>query len=190
MATDLETNKATVRQFFGAVERRDFKVFDQIVVENYAHNIQDMPIGRESLKSYFSGLCGAVPDLTNADPGSHFRRRHRHGEEPGPRHAPRRLRSTEGDWKDIRYRCIPPLPPEGGPIGRALRGGGYGGAASASAQLKPMVVHIDFALAAEAGEGAPVVLLHGFPETSYAWRYQIEALKTRDRLIVPDLRGA
>ena len=25
----------------------------------------------------------------------------------------------------------------------------------------------------ESGEGAPVVLLHGFPETSYAWRYQI-----------------
>ena len=64
MATDLETNKATVRQFFGAVERRDFKVFDQIVVENYAHNIEGMPIGREGLKSYFSGLCGAVPDLT------------------------------------------------------------------------------------------------------------------------------
>src|SRR5260370_19395777 len=87
------------------------------------------------------------PGSDDADPGSNFRRRHRHGEEPGPRHAPRRLRSTEGDWKDIRYRCIPPLPPEGGPIGRALRGGGYGGAASASAQLKPMVVHIDFPLA-------------------------------------------
>ena len=42
---------------------------------------------------------------------------------------------------------------------------------------------------AEAGEGPPVVLLHGFHETSYAWRYQIEALKTRYRLIVPDLRG-
>jgi len=42
---------------------------------------------------------------------------------------------------------------------------------------------------AEAGEGPPVVLLHGFPETSYAWRYQIEALKSRYRLIVPDLRG-
>ena len=42
---------------------------------------------------------------------------------------------------------------------------------------------------AEAGEGPPVVLLHGFPETSYAWRYQIEALKTRYRLIVPDPRG-
>src|SRR3984885_14324624 len=42
---------------------------------------------------------------------------------------------------------------------------------------------------AVAGDGPPVVLLHGFPETSYAWRYQIEALKTRYRLIVPDLRG-
>lgn len=41
----------------------------------------------------------------------------------------------------------------------------------------------------EAGEGPPVVLLHGFPETSYAWRHQIEALKSRYRLIVPDLRG-
>src|ERR1700736_6415392 len=64
MTTDLENNKATVRQFFGAVERRDFKVFDQIVIENYAHNIEGMPIGREGLKSYFSGLCGAIPDLT------------------------------------------------------------------------------------------------------------------------------
>src|SRR5579872_783044 len=42
---------------------------------------------------------------------------------------------------------------------------------------------------AEVGEGPPVVLLHGFPETSYAWRFQIEALKVRYRLIVPDLRG-
>jgi hypothetical protein len=52
MATDLETNKATVRQFFGAVERRDFKVFDQIVIENYAHNIEGMPIGREGLSNH------------------------------------------------------------------------------------------------------------------------------------------
>jgi pimeloyl-ACP methyl ester carboxylesterase len=42
---------------------------------------------------------------------------------------------------------------------------------------------------AHAIKGPPVVVLHGFPETSYAWRYQIEALKTRYRLILPDLRG-
>jgi haloacetate dehalogenase len=41
----------------------------------------------------------------------------------------------------------------------------------------------------EAGEGAPVVLLHGFPETSYAWRYQIPELAKKYRIIAPDLRG-
>lgn len=41
----------------------------------------------------------------------------------------------------------------------------------------------------EAGEGAPVVLLHGFPETSYAWRHQIPELAKRYRVIAPDLRG-
>jgi haloacetate dehalogenase len=42
---------------------------------------------------------------------------------------------------------------------------------------------------AEAGAGPPVVLLHGFPETCYAWRHQIDALGQRYRLIMPDLRG-
>ena len=28
----------------------------------------------------------------------------------------------------------------------------------------------------EAGVGPPVILLHGFPETSFAWRFQIPAL--------------
>src|SRR6202012_3192420 len=42
---------------------------------------------------------------------------------------------------------------------------------------------------AEAGSGPAVVLLHGFPETWYAWRYQIPALAERYRVIVPDLRG-
>jgi hypothetical protein len=28
----------------------------------------------------------------------------------------------------------------------------------------------------EAGAGASVILLHGFPETSFAWRFQIPAL--------------
>jgi pimeloyl-ACP methyl ester carboxylesterase len=41
----------------------------------------------------------------------------------------------------------------------------------------------------EAGSGAPVVLLHGFPETNFAWRFQIPVLAERYRVIAPDLRG-
>lgn len=41
----------------------------------------------------------------------------------------------------------------------------------------------------EAGEGPPVILLHGFPETWYAWRKQIPVLAMKYRVIVPDLRG-
>jgi len=41
----------------------------------------------------------------------------------------------------------------------------------------------------EAGSGAPVVLLHGFPETSFAWRFQIPELAKTYRVIAPDLRG-
>jgi haloacetate dehalogenase len=41
----------------------------------------------------------------------------------------------------------------------------------------------------EAGSGPPVVLLHGFPETSFAWRFQIPELAKAFRVIAPDLRG-
>jgi haloacetate dehalogenase len=40
-----------------------------------------------------------------------------------------------------------------------------------------------------AGDGPPVVLLHDFPETWFAWRHQIAALSSQHRLIVPDQRG-
>jgi haloacetate dehalogenase len=40
-----------------------------------------------------------------------------------------------------------------------------------------------------AGDGPPVVLLHDFPETSYAWRYQIPELAKKYHVIAPDLRG-
>jgi pimeloyl-ACP methyl ester carboxylesterase len=40
------------------------------------------------------------------------------------------------------------------------------------------------------GEGQPVLLLHGFPDSSYLWRHQIEALTGAGfRCIAPDLRG-
>jgi haloacetate dehalogenase len=41
----------------------------------------------------------------------------------------------------------------------------------------------------DAGVGPPVILLHGFPETSFAWRFQIPALARQYRVIAPDLRG-
>jgi pimeloyl-ACP methyl ester carboxylesterase len=40
------------------------------------------------------------------------------------------------------------------------------------------------------GSGPLVVLLHGFPENSHSWRYQVEALSAEGyRVIAPDLRG-
>jgi pimeloyl-ACP methyl ester carboxylesterase len=40
-----------------------------------------------------------------------------------------------------------------------------------------------------AGDGPPVVLLHGWPQTWYAWRKVIPLLANRYRVIAPDLRG-
>lgn len=41
----------------------------------------------------------------------------------------------------------------------------------------------------DAGKGPAVALLHGFPETNYAWRHQIAPLAEHYRVIAPDLRG-
>jgi len=41
-----------------------------------------------------------------------------------------------------------------------------------------------------AGEGPPVLLLHGFPDTHAVWRRQIPALAAAGfKVIAPDLRG-
>jgi pimeloyl-ACP methyl ester carboxylesterase len=42
---------------------------------------------------------------------------------------------------------------------------------------------------AEAGEGEPLVLVHGWPQHWYEWRHQIPALAQHYRVICPDLRG-
>jgi pimeloyl-ACP methyl ester carboxylesterase len=43
---------------------------------------------------------------------------------------------------------------------------------------------------AEQGEGEPVILLHGFPECWYSWRYQLPVLAENGyRAIAPDMRG-
>jgi pimeloyl-ACP methyl ester carboxylesterase len=41
----------------------------------------------------------------------------------------------------------------------------------------------------EAGEGEPVLMLHGWPQHWYAWRKVIPLLGESHRLIAPDLRG-
>lgn len=60
--------------------------------------------------------------------------------------------------------------------------------------LEPTVVganSLEFsALVAGPASGEPVLLLHGFPEGSYTWRHQVEALAAAGlRVLVPDLRG-
>jgi pimeloyl-ACP methyl ester carboxylesterase len=42
---------------------------------------------------------------------------------------------------------------------------------------------------AEAGEGEPIVLLHGWPQHWYLWRDVIPQLAPHARLVCPDLRG-
>jgi pimeloyl-ACP methyl ester carboxylesterase len=39
------------------------------------------------------------------------------------------------------------------------------------------------------GEGAPIVFLHGFPESHRTWRHQLAALSGDYRVIAPDQRG-
>jgi pimeloyl-ACP methyl ester carboxylesterase len=51
-------------------------------------------------------------------------------------------------------------------------------------QLRDSQVHY-----VTAGEGRPVVLLHGWPQTWYAWRKIMTPLSRLYRVIAPDLRG-
>ena len=39
------------------------------------------------------------------------------------------------------------------------------------------------------GSGEPIILLHGFPEFWYGWKNIILGLKSKFKLIVPDMRG-
>src|SRR6185369_3465773 len=40
-----------------------------------------------------------------------------------------------------------------------------------------------------AGQGEPVVLVHGIPQTSHEWRYVMPRLAEKYTVIAPDLRG-
>lgn len=41
----------------------------------------------------------------------------------------------------------------------------------------------------EAGDGPPLVMVHGWPESSYCWRGVAKQLRDQFRIIAPDLRG-
>ena len=41
----------------------------------------------------------------------------------------------------------------------------------------------------DAGEGDPVLLLHGWPQNNRLWRGVIPGLESQFRLLAPDLRG-
>jgi pimeloyl-ACP methyl ester carboxylesterase len=51
-------------------------------------------------------------------------------------------------------------------------------------EVGDVVLHV-----AEAGQGPPLVLIHGFPQHWYVWRRFITRLATDHRVICPDLRG-
>jgi pimeloyl-ACP methyl ester carboxylesterase len=54
----------------------------------------------------------------------------------------------------------------------------------AYADLKDVRIHYRVA-----GEGVPVLLIHGIPETSYAWRHLAPLLADKHHLVMPDMRG-
>jgi pimeloyl-ACP methyl ester carboxylesterase/heme-degrading monooxygenase HmoA len=53
-----------------------------------------------------------------------------------------------------------------------------------TAQLNGVALHV-----AEAGEGDPVLMLHGYPQSGEAWRFVAPELAKNHRVIIPDLRG-
>ena len=52
------------------------------------------------------------------------------------------------------------------------------------AELEKVKIHYQYA-----GEGEPIIFLHGFPEFSYEWRKQLEHFSKTHLAIAPDLRG-
>lgn len=62
-ASTIEENKTLVRRFFAAIESGDFRVFDEIVSEDYDDHLAGQTPGRETLKRYSTRLRAAFPDL-------------------------------------------------------------------------------------------------------------------------------
>ena len=70
------------------------------------------------------------------------------------------------------------------PLADAWRAGAMTEVASAVVRANGIRYHYR-----AAGDGPAMVLLHGWPQTSYAWRKVIGPLAERFRVIAPDLRG-
>jgi pimeloyl-ACP methyl ester carboxylesterase/heme-degrading monooxygenase HmoA len=51
-------------------------------------------------------------------------------------------------------------------------------------QVNGVTLHI-----AEAGQGDPVLMLHGYPQSGEIWRFVAPELAKRHRVLIPDLRG-
>jgi predicted ester cyclase len=59
----IELNKNIVTRLLGVFESGELQVFDDVVADNYLHNIENLPPGRDPLKQYVRSLRTAVPDL-------------------------------------------------------------------------------------------------------------------------------
>jgi len=95
-------------------------VFDQIVVEKLRSKHPELPpLGREGFEGLLSGLAGRSPDLTMPDPGILISEATTvMGEEKTGFEARTKATSVQlkGLERTFSNRCIPPLPPKGGPI--------------------------------------------------------------------------
>lgn len=97
-----------------------------------------------------------------------------------------RTEEADGIWSPRRALWQPGEPPGGPSLPR-------GPAGDPTPHLLPRCHSVELPAVRlrylRAGEGRTVLLLHDWPQSSYAWRRVIPELAKRYRLIVPDLRG-
>ena len=63
MSSQTDANKTLVRRFFSAIESGDLSAFDEIVAEDYDDHLPGQTRGRSVLRTYFTTLRTAFPDL-------------------------------------------------------------------------------------------------------------------------------
>src|SRR5262245_44141510 len=82
-------------------------------------------------------------------------------------------------------------------MGPAVRGSHPRSRAGSGPRLSAVIRHrrvrangVDFHVALSGRDDAPLLLcLHGFPESWFSWRHQLEHLSDRFLVAAPDLRG-